>query len=212
MKPSAALLRVAIGLLGLLFFFGAFIAHGEEIALPYANANGYSTTLVKINPTDQTIVHPVLIISPPLVELFEPRSVVRSPFGPEGVGVLTIEIPEGVVAYVEFTTPLGTIARAHPLELMTGAYLFDVPTDETLESHVFVSSPGGGAYTLTSGEDVHRGYLQPGEAQLIPVAGPVTHVSLGWGAVAPPADSLYVFAIVVHDLTGAITVVNAHPE
>lgn len=212
MKSLRSALRVSVAL-ALLASVGAI----AQPALPYANAEGYATTLVVVNPTDEPIGQVIEDrVYPPLVHTYAPHSVTRTASWPrQGVGVELVGFAAGLEVYTEIRTLLGTIVRVAPLvPVPLEAAFYDLPTDSTFESHVFVAAPAGdGIFRIVTsdGRYADQTIAGPG-AVLIPVSDSYVRVLAGTGPVYPVLETgpLYTFAIVVHDVTGAITTVSPH--
>jgi hypothetical protein len=225
-------LRVFIGLLAILIA-GAVLASPAELApaateapgvravvLPYANANGYTSTRVIINPTDEAIVSVLYDqLSPVQEETFPAHSAVRTePGWPRaGVNIEPFKLDERLVPYTEIRTPLGTICHVPPLEARSGpAEFYDLPPLGEFEAYVFVASEEAGYVTVNDNDvAIQVARSGPDTAALVPLEfGPRAAVTPGWSGTWPPlpsAPSFYTFAIVVHDATGAITVSHALP-
>lgn len=212
--PGGALLA---GLFLALLSIGLSLA-AEERVLPYANANGYTSTRVLVNPTPDPIDVPrPCQLGPCFVDRIDPFSVLRTPNWPRwGVNVEVVDLDAGLVPYVEIRTPLGTITRISPLDPLDVATFFDLPDDPEFESHIFIASPEADRYVTLwdDGLGAERVVVIADGAALVPVLGPRVQVTRGYDRISPhlPGPSvLYSFAIVVHDATGAITVANSIP-
>lgn len=216
----------------------AVSAFGAEVTLPYANFDGYATTLVLNNPTSQQI--PVPDFYRPLgvgagLLVVQPYSTFRFATWPRhGGGVASFDVPDGLSAYVEVTDPLRQITRVRslvPAVSGVAVQLQDLLTpvsgckedvcwvfDPGFRSYAFLSSPLGTALTLS---EYHDGeflretpyILAPGET-VIPELGSNTNrvvVSVGMRVGAPvELNPVYVFGIISHKPDGEM--LSVQPE
>ncbi|HEX7833257.1 MAG TPA: hypothetical protein VF787_26610 [Thermoanaerobaculia bacterium] len=227
LRPAVVLFAVLV----LLSLAIAHQAHGQAAqqfvthVLPYANEHGYRTSLRVTNPTAEVILLSVYgKAGPELTVPIAPHTTyVEDNWPKAGVNVREIVADARLVPGVEIETPLGTITRSGPLKPVTYADFYDLPPTGTFESHVFVA-----VLDDTSGwvnvSNVVTAPIDPEtnkpawsalnnvtdkSAILLPVKAGRSEVSLGYSVVAPNLPgppSIYTFAIVVHDATGAITV------
>lgn len=187
----------------------------ETRALPFANANGYTSTRCVVNPTDEPL--PVLIDDRFLVSLYEwvePHSLVRTSNWPRaGVNVEYVEADPRLDLYVEIKTPRGTFVRVDPLAPVISADFYDLPTDAVFLSQVFAVAPGGDSGVVSirqPGSAAAPHDVSDEVATLVRVGGDHVSIVTGYDDFYPPRTGpafIYTFAIVEHDETGAINVV-----
>lgn len=209
----------------------AVSAFAAEVTLPYANFDGYQTTLVLNNPTSQQI--PVPDFWRPFsvgagLPVVQPYSTFRFAMWPrDGGGVASFDVPDGLSAYVEVADPLRQITRVRSLvpasvdaavqlqDLLSAVFscpYTDVCTvfDPGFRSYVFLSSPLGTALTLYEyrNDELLREtpiILRAGETA-IPLMESNTNrvvVRLGLRVGANvPMNPVYVFGIISHKPDG----------
>lgn len=184
-----------------------------EVVLPYANANGYKTIKVTINPTAEVRSEVVWDKSNPHIYAdHEPFSVTREWAWPEdGVNVRKVKLDPGLITYVEIETPRGTRTAYHDLQAVTQADYYDFPEQGTFYSQIFVATNPGesGTVTVDGIGTIQTPYVTDAVAELVPVSGERVTVTAGYNRTSPNLPgppSFYTFGIVEHDATGAITV------
>jgi hypothetical protein len=188
----------------MLLFLAAWPAFGADLTFPFINSGGYSTTFVLVNPGDAPIAVPNFWQpfgaggQPPTIAA---RSASRfEAFPRAGIGVFTMDVPDGLRPYVEITTRLQTMTRVGPLAPAATSFdFYDLRQTDDLESYVFVSAPHYGPLDLAS-VDGQFVWLAEGDGTSI------TRASSAHAVVVSPVP-VYSFGFVVHTLTGAITAV-----
>jgi hypothetical protein len=231
-RNTAGRIRVAVGFTRLLVIaafaaqLGVIQVYADEpapptqsVVLPYANANGYTTTLVIINPTGEAMSRVVWDkTNPHIFEVYEPFSVTRTRAWPDsGVNVETINLDTRLVAYVEIETPRGTRARYGALSPITAADFYDFPEQDdehpelgTFFSQLFIAAPERSPGYVMIIRNGARSVLWVRDdiATVTPIGGARVELSLGYTVNNPhlPGPSyVYAFALVEHHETGAIT-------
>jgi hypothetical protein len=231
-RNTAGRIRVAVGFARLLVIaafaaqLGVIQAYADEsapstqsVVLPYANANGYTTTLVIINPTSEAMSRVIWDkTNPHIFEVYEPFSVTRTRDWPaSGVNMETIDLDARLVVYVEIETPRGTRTRYGALSPITAADFYDFPEQDdqrpelgTFFAQLFIATPDGSPGYVTITRNGARSVLWVSDdiATVTPVSGARVELSLGYTVNNPhlPGPAyVYAFALVEHHETGAIT-------
>jgi hypothetical protein len=194
-------------------------AESVTVVLPFANANGYTSTRVVINPTGEAIdvQRPCpdgQSLCPPITDRFQPFSATRTKDWPRtGTDVESVTIDPRLRVYVEIRTPLGTIAHLQSLGEQTQTVRFyDLPNPGEFEGYLWIAPEFGQEGRFVTVHDEATQMLKSYELGrggiIIEVSGPTVRVYLGaapgWPALPAPSG-IYTFAFTTHDATGAIT-------
>jgi hypothetical protein len=191
-------------------FLFASVATAAEVALPFYNDFGYSTTFVYINNTDAPVAideAPVVISPQPPAKTIAARSAYRSANVNAGLGVAIVNVPDGVEALSEIRTPHGAIIPIEPLVAMETARFYNIKPLDGFNSAVIIvaatdtaiSIDGGGAFKLSAGESA-----------AIATSNDTLKVSNKWNiSPAPPSGKFYAFGYVNHATTGSLFAVKA---
>jgi hypothetical protein len=218
MKKTTILLLVAIPL------FASTPQASVRYTFPFVNMNGYTTDLVTINPSGETVhvnrpCPDNQSSCPPITDAFPSYSSVRTHNWPgSGTDYAGLVTDPRLRVYPVIRTPLGTIAHLPGLQLYTSTVrFFDLPPTGEFEAHLWIAVPKGQEGTFVSVHDestqMVRSFLMERGAIVVPVGGPSARIYLGaapgWPALPAPSG-VYTFAATVHDATGAITAHEGH--
>jgi hypothetical protein len=196
----------------------AMSVFGAEVALPYANFDGYETTLTIANPTGEAIPvpdywRPFGIGSQPVtVQSLSIRKEVGWPRNGGGIG--TFDLPEGLHAKVQIKDPNGKIFDVLPLEAIGDdvSYFFDIDRGDDFKAFVFIGSPDGSPFTFSEyGSDygLHASdELRPGEMRIFELRESMASVTR-FIPVGPSLykGKLYCFVLISHQPDGEHVVV-----
>lgn len=215
-----------ISLTVLALFFIASELKGETF--PYANfdagvardravdhpANAYSTTLVINNPTSEPVTVPDFWrpfgVGGGEVTI-QPHSTFRMEGWPrEGGGVVSFDVPDELVAYVDVRDPFDQLAPIFDLgaPIVEGApvQLMDLYRGEGFSTYLFLHAPEGSVLTVErwaegKQEAMEQYVLRPGETIIPLLALGTTRavVSVGSRVGFPgPRGPVYAFALISH--------------
>lgn len=215
---------VTLGLMLIAVLISATAARADDIAgditVPYANAEGYSTTRVIINETDKPIDLPNAFPGFGAKFTLQPYQTHRTPAWPrEGLGVETVTVPAGLRAYSEISDPNGVIVRIGNLqryEQLEQFHFQDLRTRDGYNSFVFVFSKEASAATVQSyiGDELinegdvgvplgsgSRGMIVPGADRAVVTVG---YRQFGAYKVGP----IYAFALVSRAPRGELLLIE----
>lgn len=159
-------------------------ADAATLVLPFANQdNGFSTQLVLVNHgvLDAPVEHyfDTFGVGGGVVPVVPAKAAWRSlPRWPEaGVGVATVDVPDGIEAFVLIGTPAGSLIRIDALQPIDAAHqgeLIGFPAPPDCQTFVFVGSVAGGRAIVVGADGLAEQWsqwrdLKAGEAAIFDV-------------------------------------------
>lgn len=189
-------------------------AFGANVSLPVASFDGYSTSVVYVNATDEPIPVPGVCQISPCLQVGA-KSVKKVRFYESGVA--TIDVPDGLVAYAEITDPRGLVVRVDDIGAeITDADLYDFEQGGDWRSFLVLYSDEGTGVTLTFFDNAEpvgasQVLIPAGSPQVVefPVGANRVEASAGFAGIGcPGCDGTFrVFGLMSHQPYGELLVV-----
>lgn len=129
-------------------------ATAAEQTFPAINKQGYRTVFVLVNPTDEPIAvpdfyRPIQVGSVPVVVGAKSTYRYDGWPRPDYGGVVTLDVPAGLDAYVEIWEPTGVFLRTRAFGApVTQAFFADLQTGAEFNNYIFLYAPAGTYLTI----------------------------------------------------------------